>query len=113
MPSPMAPGTMGMAVAMASPKAVNRACHGLRSRLRSAMRWAGERIRMRPMRSRKEGSKLAGGSGRIASAGGRLTAWRTAPSTPRKDAPALAPRARPRAHQSGRKTRFGNWKKRR
>ena len=50
--------------------------------LRSAMRKDGPASRCRPSRSSSEVLNSAGGSGRIASAGGSLTACRTAPITP-------------------------------
>ncbi len=70
MPSPIAIETMGIAVAIDRPRAVKNACHGLRSRLRRAMRKAGDASRCNPRRSRTDGLNAAGGSGRIASAGG-------------------------------------------
>ena len=54
-----------------------------------------------PRRSSNEGLKSAGGSGRIASAGGNRIAWRTAPSTPSNDAAELARNATPIAAKSG------------
>ena len=82
-----------MPVASARPAAVKTACHGRRSILRRAMRNTGLNKFVRPMRSNSEGLKSAGGSGRIASAGGSFTACRTAPITPRAAAPALTSRA--------------------
>ena len=54
MASRIAPGTIGMPVASASPSAVNAACQGLRSRFRKAMRKAGDASRARPMRSKSD-----------------------------------------------------------
>ncbi|HYD84826.1 MAG TPA: hypothetical protein VEA63_12265, partial [Opitutus sp.] len=53
------------------------------------MRNETDSIRANGVRSMSAGRKFAGGSGRIASAGGRRTAVRTAPHTPVKAAHAL------------------------
>ena len=93
----IAPGNTISPVARARPQQVNVACHGRRSMLRRAMRRVGLKNRVNPMRSKIDGLKSAGGSGRIASAGGSFTACQTTVSTPSTEAPRLMTNARPRA----------------
>ena len=81
------------AMAKAMPMNESRVRTGLRPRLRRIMRAGSESSRVRPDRSSQPLVKLAGGSGRIASAGGSLTARRTAPSAPRAAATRLTARA--------------------
>ena len=93
----MEPGSTISPVAKARPNTVNSACTGLRSMFLKAMRSAGPLPRVRPMRSRIEGLKSAGGSGRIASAGGSFTAIHTTETTPRSAATVLTTNATPSA----------------
>ena len=95
--SAIAPGSTIKPVASARPLEVKTACHGRRSMLRSAIRKTGLNHRVRPMRSNNEGLKSAGGSGRIASAGGSFTACHTTVRTPNTEAPKLMKSARPSA----------------
>ena len=53
------------------------------------MRPAGEKSCCNPNRSTKVWRKVAGGSGRIPWAGGKITAWRTDINPPTKAAPPL------------------------
>ena len=85
----IAPGSTIKPVASERPSMVKTACTLPRSMLRKAMRNPGLNHFVRPMRSKSEGLKSAGGSGRMASAGGSLTACHTTLSTPRDAAPAL------------------------
>jgi hypothetical protein len=93
----IAPGSTINPVASAKPQLVNSACHGRRSMLRNAIRIAGLKKFVSPIRSNSEGLKAAGGSGRIASAGGSFTACQTTLSTPITEAPALTSTASPSA----------------
>ena len=93
----IAPGSTIRPVASASPQQVKTACHGRRSMLRRAIRKTGLKNRVSPMRSNNDGLKSAGGSGRIASAGGSFTACQTTLSTPKAEAPRLTNSARPNA----------------
>ena len=95
--SSMEPGRITSPVASARPATVKAACKGLRSMLRSAMRKPGVKPRVSPMRSSSEGEKSTGGSGRMASAGGSLTACQTTLATPTMQAPALTAKAVPSA----------------
>src|SRR5512146_3266129 len=78
-----------MEIANAMPKEVMKALNGLRSRPRKIMRTAGEQIRYSPTFELQPSRYFGGGSGRMASAGGRLTAWRTAAKAPKLAAPRL------------------------
>ena len=78
----IAPGSTIRPVASASPQQVKTACHGRRSMFLNAIRKVGLKNRVRPMRSKNDGLKSAGGSGRIASAGGSFTACQTTVRTP-------------------------------
>ena len=82
-------------MARASARQVSALRTGRRWILRNAMRKEGPDQRAKPNRSKSDGWKRAGGSGRIASAGGNRTARRTAPATPAKAAPALTAAATP------------------
>ena len=101
-----------MAVASASAALVRNACTGLRSRLRNAMRMDALNQCPNPARSTSEALKRAGGSGRIASAGARRMARRTAPQTPTIAARALAITATISAPEASWKCRSGNRKNR-
>ena len=108
----IAPGSTIKPFASERPQHVKTACHGRRSMLRKAMRKAGLKNRVSPMRSKNEGLKSAGGSGRIASAGGNFTACHTTVSTPNTEAPMLTASDRPKAERSMRNDNSGNLKNR-
>ena len=95
--SAMLPGRTIRPVASARPVAVRAAWSGRRSMLRRAIRGTGPSRAVKPMRSSHEGLKAAGGSGRIASAGGRATAVRTDERVPATQAPVLTASAVPSA----------------
>jgi di/tripeptidase len=65
--------------------------------LRSAMRNTGPNSAVRPIRSNTDGLKSAGGSGRMASAGGSFTACHTTEETPAAEAPTHTSSASPNA----------------
>ena len=89
---------MVQATAAPIPSAESAARIGLRPRSRSTIRPAGERSFPSPARSSQEGWNVGGASGRIASAGARRTALRTAPATARRaTAAARIAAARPTA----------------
>jgi hypothetical protein len=75
------------ATAVAIPSTDSIALTGWRSNCRRIMRPAGENNHCSPNRSTTVGRNAAGGSGRIASAGGSRTAARTAISVPATHAP--------------------------
>ena len=83
-----------IATAMAIPKAESSVLTGFRSMLRKIIRQTGVSIWCTPRRSIASGLKWAGESGRIASAGGRDMADRSACSVPRNAADTLITAAR-------------------
>ena len=95
--SAIEPGSTISPVARESPTTVKTACSGLRSMFLNAMRSPTPKHFVNPMRSSSEGLKSAGGSGRIASAGGSFTAIHTTLSTPTTLAAALITSAMPQA----------------
>lgn len=101
---------MRMPVAIARAIVVKKACHGLRSRFRKDMRRVTVNHFEIPSRSTRAGRKLAGGSGRMASAGASLTTLRTAPDTPTNAAAVLASKAPMIAPVAGTNSNRGNRK---
>ena len=97
-----------MAVAEAMPSVPSSARTGRRPRLRSAIRADGEREAPRPARSSRVRRKWPGAGGRMASAGGRRTAWPMAPAAPTSAAARASPAARTTEPGSAGLVREGN-----